>query len=356
MEKTRDMQKKELIFRILDEMKESGEKINADKVAKLAQMGKQTVLPYYNEWRFLADAQKQEGNELPDDLVRALQRMLINWKHELSEEFSRYRSQADQEIEQLNGRINTLYVEQEEMAERLAKSQDDNQALEQTLRENQQYLLKKDEQIKEFQLKSDHQHALIFDLEQRLAQAKKQHDAQLYDQEKKIDQQYRLQIDHWMKALDEERQQAQKIAKEQQAVRTKLLACEKEKGSLENQIEHKSQAYIEACEERNQLRQVLKSQQSSLTLFSKIQLLLDAEESEALEKTKSFLIMEQRYQQCCEDAKNKQAQIQALEKKLNEAAVQESSVQALKLELEKSRGFAQALEQALGKKQKMDQK
>ena len=37
-------QRKQHVFAILDQLKEQGERINADKVAKLAKMGKQTIL------------------------------------------------------------------------------------------------------------------------------------------------------------------------------------------------------------------------------------------------------------------------------------------------------------------------
>ena len=67
-----DPKRKQHIFSILDQLRESGERINADKVARLAKMGKQTVLPYYNEWRFLAFVGSEPELELPEDLVRDL--------------------------------------------------------------------------------------------------------------------------------------------------------------------------------------------------------------------------------------------------------------------------------------------
>ena len=100
-ETNKDLQRRELVFRVLDDLKQSGERINADKVARLAQMGKQTVLPYYNEWRFLDDSEKEVDTDLPADLVRVLKRGLVQWKHEATEEQRILQEEANQEIDNL---------------------------------------------------------------------------------------------------------------------------------------------------------------------------------------------------------------------------------------------------------------
>ena len=111
-QETKEMQRRELVFRVLDDLKANGERINADKVARLAKMGKQTVLPHYNEWRFLDDAEKEVDEELPADLVRVLKRALLEWRHTATESQRQFEEEANHEIDKLQSLADQLTNEQ----------------------------------------------------------------------------------------------------------------------------------------------------------------------------------------------------------------------------------------------------
>lgn len=121
-----DLQRRELVFRVLDELKEGGERINADKVARLAKMGKQTVLPYYREWRFLDDVDREQQEELPEELVRVLKRGIAKWKHSLAEQGQAFEEKANTEIDELKQIVQQLSDSQAELEK---ENQEKNQAL-----------------------------------------------------------------------------------------------------------------------------------------------------------------------------------------------------------------------------------
>ena len=101
-------QRKKLVFGVLEELQEKGERINADKVARMAKMGKQTILPYYNEWRFTSELEKDLQEEVPEELIRALKRGIAQWKHDLSSSTRENEEAANTEIDQLKQSVQQL--------------------------------------------------------------------------------------------------------------------------------------------------------------------------------------------------------------------------------------------------------
>ena len=356
MEKSKDQQKKALVFEILDEMKKSGERINADKVAKQAQMGKQTILPYYNEWRFLSDAQKQDGGELPADLVRSLQRIMIQWKNEMADELTHYKKESEQAAERLEETIRAIRDENDRIKQQSSELAHDNERLTEALRESRRALSDNEQEIKESRLRLESREEVIAGMKERESQMKDEQIAALQVQEEKLDQQHKQQIDHWMKVLDEERQQKQQALRECQSLQTELLARDKEKGSLENQLEQKSQAYIAACEERNDLRKALKNNKPELEVFGRVKLLVAAEGDTLVDRVRAILLTEQQYEKTVENVAKKDQELKQVKKKLALASEHEQSIQSLKMELEKSKGYAMALEKSLDKLHKAGQK
>ncbi|MDP0587750.1 MAG: hypothetical protein QS748_00455 [Candidatus Endonucleobacter bathymodioli] len=347
MKKQRDIQKKELVFRILDEMKKCGEKVNADNVAKKAQMGKQTILPYYNEWRFFDDSQKQQENELPEDLIRSLRRLIAHWKNDVSKELEEHQYMAGQEVERLEKRIEQLAIDNDHTNDLLSQAQKDNDQLLQELKDSNQQTLQANMQLHKLQVDVARQETEIINLKKETEEARSRYIVTLEAQETKLDQQYKTQIDHWMKVIDEERLQKQAINKELGSLKQELLACEKEKALLASQIEHKAQEYKEIYLERDDLRLALKSRAPSLTILSRLELLLDTKEGEVINKTKMLLALQYSHAGCVKDLKAKQSLSKELQDCLDREREKEDYLQQTKLDLERSKGYALALEKVL---------
>ena len=345
MENIRNTQKKELVFQILDEMKGNNEKINADKVARKAQMGKQTILPYYNEWRFLADDAEAEEAYIPNDLIRSLKRLLIHWKHEISNELNAYKIQAQQESEDHLSIVTDLNNKNESISQKLAIAITDNDSLTGKLTVYQQQLQKKELDIKKQQIEDNNQNKIIAGLQSQIEAITQENTLTLLGQEKKIDKQYKQQIEHWMKALDDERHKTQEASKLLKLSQIEMLACKKEKGNLENQVEYKTQVYLDASRDRDKLQKQLNDQDQSIIIMTKIKLILDTEEDNLTAKIKALLLSERSYLENVDKIENKIKHIQKLEIQLKDMHLQKQSNQDLQLELERSRGFTLAMEQ-----------
>ncbi len=339
MKKNTDTQKKELIFRILDDLKAGGEKINADKVAKLAQMGKQTVLPYYNDWRFLDQAEKQDEDcELPLDLIRVLKRMLVEWKQEVSGDLLK----AEQDSEELKGIINQLTEQNHHLSSDIDHKEEKISHQNQHAKELEAALNQKDQVTVALSTELDGEKRKNADLKQQLVDLQSRHEQECAEKENKLDLQYRNQIDHWMKALDDERLQTAKLAKEIEQLRVAMLAREKEKNTVETRLNHKTEAYIEACEERNHLRSKLKTHALPMELLSRLLIILDANQENITEKAKTLVISEQHCKALKKEEQRLKTELENKNEQLNQAKIVE-------LELEKSKGYIAALESTLNR-------
>lgn len=356
MKQTDDQQKKAFVFELLDTMKESGERINADKVARQAQMGKQTILPYYNEWRFLSDTMKQADNDLPADLIRSLQRIMIQWKNDTSLELNHYKQEKKEEIDQLNSSLQELSNKYDQCKLQLAKEKISGEKVIEALEIEKKTVLVKEQELKAQQAKLCSQSDLINSMKEQINVLKSEHATALHIQEEKLDRQHKLQIDHWMSVLDEERQQKQTVLKQHQSLQREFLLKEKEKGSLDNQLEHKSQAYIEVCDERNELLALLSSKKNAIEALDSLKLLMQVEESELIKTVRALLAIEQKYESVTDMVDKKTQEITDLKNTIESTRNQSQKIQTLTMELEKSRGFSMALEQSLNRLQNKEVK
>ena len=345
-------QRKQHVFAILDQLKEQGERINADKVAKLAKMGKQTILPYYNEWRYLGAVAEEEGLELPEELVTTLKRCAAKWKQELGENFKQFEESANEEIEQLKSQLNEAEVRFDTVQAQLSSEQQANQALKNNIDDATQQLQNTKVQLQDM----TQQLALVQQrYEQALAQIEEQkttHQAALAAQEKQLDSRYQEQLNHWMTAVDEERRNKQQLDKQLADANQQYQTVYKEQLELQARFDFKSKAYLEACEARNQAQKELKQTVTPLALLQQAALLLtvtpdtlitalselqtQAKQSDYLRQQHGDL--QQRYQQQAQ-------QLQQAQQKLD-------GMNQMALELERLKGAAEAFEKSLPKKQK----
>ncbi len=351
MENDKDIQKKTYIFRILDELKERGEKINADKLAKLAQMGKQTVLPYYNQWRFLDKAQQQGNDELPQELVINLRRLLIQWKSDISKELIDVRSQAANEQSLLEETVQKLTEEKTAAEQQNQQLQDSNDVFDASLREKNKLIQQLEQNISNLTHEKSHQSQQIQDLQTAAEILKTEHTEVLLAQEVKLDQQYSRQIDHWITLLDEERAQKQALQKELQSLHTQLLSVEKEKNVMEHKITLKAQALEEANNAASTLQEEIDRIKPELVAFSQVKELLQVSAkdvistlSAGIEQIKELSVVQQQLENNRQCMEKLEASLSEKDKKISES---QNESQIVALELEKSRGYALAMEKAL---------
>ncbi|MFK0571088.1 DNA-binding protein [Endozoicomonas sp.] len=349
-ENDQDQQRRQRIFSILDGLKEKGERINADKVARIGKMGKQTILPYYNEWRFLGDLGEEQELELPDELVRSLKRGIARWKHQLTEEQRTFEESANQEIDQLKETLQQLLDKNERLNksnEGLQSAQQKTQAeLETTKLELQQ----KDQQHKELEALLQWEQKQNQQLQSMLEEQKALHQQSIINLEKQMDQRHQEQLDHWLRVVDDERRSKQGLEKNTAKLNEKLGELHKANLELQNRLDSKSKAYIQVCEERNQLSSGREKTEIILESTRKLMVLLDCEQEDVLKNVRSLqsesresMIVHQQYQ-TTRSANDK------LEIRLAESEDRVKQLSGLERELERVRGAAEAFEKALSVK------
>ena len=343
----KDLQRRELVFRVLDDLKARGERVNADKVARLAKMGKQTVLPHYNEWRFLDDAEREVDEELPADLVRVLKRGLIQWKHETAESQRNFEEQANDEIDELQQTLHQLTEERINLKKQLTEVTEKNALLQQNLDEALAVQASQDKQLVASTTQLDSELDKVTGLQAQLELCKKEHKDALLSQEKQLDAQHHSQINHWMKIVDDERRLRADLEQQVQKLNDAHLKLEKERSETQLRLESKSKAHLEACEERNSLRQQFQEEAQTRKAIQELELLMKqpadrlvAAFQELLERTQEASITSQRL--TLEASRNS-----TLEKQLNDSLEKNRAATELELQLEKQKGYSQALEVSL---------
>ena len=103
--KQKEQQKKDVIFAVIAELKSQGLRINADLIAKKANMGKQTILPYYNEWRFLQKMGQYQQEDLPEELVTTIKQQMGKWKYKYELKHLDYEDSLKQDINQIEDKL-----------------------------------------------------------------------------------------------------------------------------------------------------------------------------------------------------------------------------------------------------------
>ncbi|UYM15849.1 DNA-binding protein [Endozoicomonas euniceicola] len=346
-ETNKDLQRRELVFRVLDDLKQSGERINADKVARLAQMGKQTVLPYYNEWRFLDDSEKEVDTELPADLVRVLKRGLVQWKHEATEEQRSLQEEANQEIDNLqemNRQLSEERLNFKEQSERLAEEQ---QKLQETIAQLQAENTTLEKQQVALQEKLNNEIQKAESLTEQIEQTKKDHANALKAQERQLDTKHDAQMNHWMKVVDDERRLRADIELQLKQEKESQFKLEKERNEIQYRLESKSRAHLEACEERNHLRQHNNELAAYKHLLESVQQLINSNEEELISDITQLKDISASSERLDSQLSSASLQVQQLQEKLEQSEQLAIRMHQLEKELEKERGFSEALKLTL---------
>ena len=342
-ESEQDLQRRELIFRVLDDLQAKGERINADKIARLAKMGKQTILPYYKEWRYLDDVDREQQEELPEDLVRILKRGIAQWKHALAQQAQAFEEQANVEIDELKQTVTKLLddqainnKQQSELEDNLSKTA--KQLAEQTTinHEKDREIAGLSAQVSALEERNTEAQALI-------AQQKKEHLIYTQQLEKKLDARHQEQLDHWITVVDNERRQKQELDKKLAQSHEQQLVIEKEKSELSNRLDAKNRVYMDACEDRNQLKAGYKALKSKADLVEKCMLLLDCESEDISARVREMQSAELK----CHHSETRLSEsldtISKLRHSLEKAESKLEQLTSLEIQLEKARSYAEAL-------------
>ncbi|WP_252180001.1 DNA-binding protein [Endozoicomonas sp. 4G] len=342
-ENQKDIQRRELVFRVLDDLKARGERINADKLARIAKMGKQTVLPYYNEWRFLDDAQKEADEELPADLVRVLKRSLIQWKHDATASQRDFEDQANQEIDELQQVVQQLTEEKMGLKQQLEQLAGENEALQAN---NEKLSLQHSEceksiiQLKEqlnAEIEKNKKH------EEALAASKEEHANALTFLETKLDSQYQSQVNHWIKTVDSERRLRTDIEAKLEKQKECGLATEKAHNEIQYRLEAKSRAHLEACEERNHYKAIVKESEPQLQVIKELTLLLNLPTEAISNAVRQLMDTEQKARHDQDAIKASKKHQAALELKNQTLQEELDSTKTLEREVERLKGYNDAL-------------
>ena len=341
-----ESQRRERVFRLLDDMKESGERINADKIARMAKMGKQTVLPFYKEWRMLEDVTEQQKEDIPEDLVRSLQRGIAIWKHELKVSQLEQEEQANREIDELQMTVHLMSEERSALEKTINDLKADNQLLKDTVRKQTSECHQNEKDIAELQARHQGEQQRASTLEQQVENLKKEHVSALSSCETKLEKRHQEQMDHWLKSLDDERQQKRDLEKEISNLNETRLSQERELNSVDHQLESKGYAFIKACEERNGFKTELHLCRKQQEILKEIQSITGISE-ELPEYIRSLLNTQSAYdnvQNRLNDALDEKVKLESVNKKQEQKLEQTTE---LEKELNHSKGYIQALEQTL---------
>ena len=346
-ETEQDLQKRELVFRVLDQLKENGERINADKVARLAKMGKQTVLPYYREWRFLDDVDREQQEELPDELVRVLKRGIAKWKHTIAEQAQAFEEAANAEIDELKQTVQQLSDSQAELADENRSKTAELSNAEEKLAELQSQLNSRNEEIAGLTKALEAAKEKQADLQEQLKNQKQDFTEQAEALETRLDQRHQEQLNHWMKVVDDERRQKAEAEKRFNQQKECSLAREKEANELGLRLDNKTRAYMDACEERNRLRKDQKPLQQTREVMNQSLLLLDCSETELTTRLRTALNRQHQADMAEQKLAMAEQQTEDLQSKLQEQENRLNRQNALERELEKAKGYIQALEKSI---------
>lgn len=344
-----DHKRKQHIFSILDQLRESGERINADKVARLAKMGKQTVLPYYNEWRYLAFVGSEEELELPEDLVRDLKRGIARWKQQLSQDQQLFEESANQEIDELKESMRQQFDKIEQLTLSNSELQAGNQKLASELNALQQAMAQKSDELRDAQTTLHSMHQENEHLKSLAEEQKVMQQQALSTLEKQLDQRHQEQLNHWLSVVDDERRLKQGLEKRVEKLNDQQQELKKENLELSSRLESKSRAYIRACEERATLAGEQEKAQAACQLVNQIIILLDCKQDELLSLVRHLQTQSGQLSISEQRCNTLQAGNEQLAQQLAQSQERISQLANVELELERVRGAAQAYEKALPK-------
>ncbi|WP_419834771.1 hypothetical protein [Endozoicomonas atrinae] len=331
-------------------MKEKGERINADKVARIGKMGKQTVLPYYNEWRYLGALGEAEELELPDDLVRGLKRGIAHWKHQLSEKQRSFEESANQEIDELKESLNQLLEKNSQLSRSNSELQGQVQQLSKELDDTKLNLEQNNQSLKEMESLLKSEQRQTEQLQSAAAEQKKHHLQAISSLERQMDQRSQEQLNHWISVVDDERRLKQGLEKKISNQLQEQQELKKHNLELQSRLDSKSKAYIQVCEERNDLSSEKRKVEGVVQIANQLMVLLDCDQDSLLGSARSLLAGSRESYLVQEQYKAAKSDKEKLENRLLEAEEQLDEIATLRLELERTRGIAEAFEKALSKR------
>ena len=233
------------IFLALDTMKRNNEKISAQQLAKIVEMGKQTVLPIYREWIETEALTESENIALSDELVFSIKRELAKETFKLSEQTLNLQDEVDEQqhlIHQMQ--LEQANSQSEYESEKNQQSQA-YQALAEQHKDKQHELEQVLKSLSETSKQNEMQTLEIAHLKVQMEQLKLSHEQALNDQSKHLDEAHQKIIDHWMKGLDNEKLEHQKS-------KEKIRSYEKIEQDLQKQIlglEYKQNHQAETIEQ-----------------------------------------------------------------------------------------------------------
>ena len=216
--------------------------------------GNKPFLPYYREWRFLDDVDREQQEELPDELVRVLKRGIAKWKHSLAEQAQAFEESANEEIDELKQTAQQLSDSQAALVSENQQKTDALSSAEGKLKTLQNELNSRNEEIAGFTSALEAAKEKQDDLQEQLKNQKQDFLEQTSALEAKLDQRHQEQLNHWMKVVDDERRQKTEAEKRFNQQKEQALVKEKEANELGLRLDNKTRAYMDACEERNRLR------------------------------------------------------------------------------------------------------
>ena len=345
-----DKVRRQHIFSILDDLKEKGERINADKVARIGKMGKQTVLPYYNEWRYLGALGEAEELELPDDLVRTLKRGIAQWQHQLSEEQRTFEESANQEIDELKENLGQLLDKNGQLSRSNSELHDQVQQLNADIDATKLALEQRCRELKELESLLKSEQRQIEQLQAAATEQKALHLQAMSNLEKQMDRRSQEQLNHWISVVDDERRLKQGLEKKISDQLQEQQELKKNNLDLQSRLDSKSKAYMQACEERNILSSEKSNTEGVAQLAHQLMVLLDCDQASLLGTVRTLVagsresdMVHAQYRAAIADKKKLESRLLEAEERLDE-------IGTLRLELERTRGIAEAFEKALSKK------
>ena len=310
-------------------------------------MGKQTVLPYYREWRFLDDVDREQQDELPDELVRVLKRGIAKWKHSLAEQAQAFEESANAEIDDLKQTVQQLSDSQAELEKASQEKANALSLAEEKLETLQNQLNARNEELAGLTTALEAAKEKQDDLQEQLKDQKQDFADQTAALETKLDQRHQEQLNHWMKVVDEERRQKTEAEKRFNQQKEQALVKEKEANELGLRLDNKTRAYMDACEERNRLRKDQEALQQARDLMNQSLLLLDCPETELTAKLRSTINRQHQADMAEQKLALAEQQAEDLRNKLNHQENRLNQHNTLERELEKAKGYIQALEKSI---------
>ncbi len=288
-----DAQRRALIFSVLDDMKNEGVKVTAQKLATQAKMGKQTVLPYYREWQELEILGSSEDVDLSQELVRVLKREIAKEKFRQGEQLLALQDQLDEERENYSAQSELWHQQQEQLQADLHQQEQAHQALEQSHAE----LIEQEQALRQkLTTLADKEESLLREiekLEERLHKESERSEKALAEQERRLDESHAKIVDHWLKVLDEERRDKTRLQKQMEKLDQERSTLSKEKARSEDLYTQERKAH------QNTLEQLSATEQK-LTTLQEQQVILDKANSQLNNPDDLIVSLTQLQQQAAE--------------------------------------------------------